>query len=331
MEGILTGYDIIGDVHGCATKLEALLKELGYRRDPSGVYRHPERTAVFVGDLIDRGDEQLEVLEFVKAMVDAGSARIVMGNHEFNAIAWATDHPDTGQPLRKHSDHNRAQHAAFLTRLTPDQQDYYVRWFMTLPLWLDLGGIRVVHACWHEGSIAAVRAATGSDRLSTVGHIVEATREGSALFEAVEVLLKGPEISLVDHDMVAYWDHEAKKLREKARIRWWDHSAVTLPELAALRGVKLQNYDDYPAYEPREVAPQYRDYVYTDDVPLFYGHYWRKWAHLRDEWTTHTACVDFSAVRGGTLVAYRWNGEPEIHWQNYIPHDPEVVAPTPSD
>ena len=31
------------------------------------------------------------------------------------------------------------------------------------------------------------------------------------------------------------------------------------------------------------------------------------------------------------MVAYRWNGEPEIHWENYIPHDPEIVAPTPSD
>ena len=48
------------------------------------------------------------------------------------------------------------------------------------------------------------------------------------------------------------------------------------------------------------------------------------------DWTAHTACVDFSAVRGGSMVAYRWNGEPEIHWENYIPHDPAVVAPTPS-
>ena len=27
----MTYYDVIGDVHGCATKLEALLGELGYR------------------------------------------------------------------------------------------------------------------------------------------------------------------------------------------------------------------------------------------------------------------------------------------------------------
>ncbi|PRC53368.1 metallophosphatase, partial [Mycobacterium sp. ITM-2017-0098] len=80
------GYDIIGDVHGCATKLEALLVDLGYRDDArNGAYRHPHRTAIFVGDLIDRGTEQLRVLEVAKAMADAGTAQVVMGNHEFNA------------------------------------------------------------------------------------------------------------------------------------------------------------------------------------------------------------------------------------------------------
>lgn len=105
----------------------------------------------------------------------------------------------------------------------------------------------------------------------------------------------------------------------------------TLPQIAALSGARLENRDPYPAFEPHEVDPKYLDYVYMDTVPLVYGHYWRKWEHRRDEWTRYTACVDFSAVRGGTLVAYRWNGESEIHWRNYVPHDPEIVAPTASE
>ena len=48
------------------------------------------RRAVFVGDLIDRGPAQLRILDIVKLMVDSGSAQVVMGNHEFNAIAYAT-------------------------------------------------------------------------------------------------------------------------------------------------------------------------------------------------------------------------------------------------
>lgn len=328
----MTGYDIIGDVHGCATKLRALLGELGYRQDRSGTYRHPDRTAVFVGDLIDRGKDQLDVLQIVKAMVDDGNAHIVMGNHEFNAIAWATTHPDTGQPLRKHSDNNHRQHREFLHRLTPAQQKHFLTWFTTLPLWLDLGAIRVVHACWHRESIETIRAATGSDRLSTLEHLVEANRAGSKLYEAVEVLLKGPEINLPDHNMCAYWDHEAATPRPNARIRWWDHDATTLPALAELRGATLRNGDTYPHYQPRDVHDRYLSYIYTDRVPLFYGHYWREWKPVhRDEWTTYTACVDFSATRGGTLVAYRWNGEPEVYWENYSEHDPAVVASSSPD
>jgi hypothetical protein len=88
------GYDIIGDIHGCATHLTDLLAALGYQEnDWTGAYWHPERQAIYVGDLVDRGHEQLRVLEIVKRMVDSGSAQIVMGNHEFNAIAFATKPP----------------------------------------------------------------------------------------------------------------------------------------------------------------------------------------------------------------------------------------------
>ncbi|GHD89025.1 polynucleotide kinase-phosphatase [Streptomyces naganishii] len=75
----LTGpFDIIGDVHGCAAELEALLGKLGYT---DGV--HPEgRTAVFVGDLVDRGPDSPGVLRRVMGMVRSGHALCVPGNHE---------------------------------------------------------------------------------------------------------------------------------------------------------------------------------------------------------------------------------------------------------
>ncbi|WP_405598893.1 MULTISPECIES: polynucleotide kinase-phosphatase [unclassified Streptomyces] len=75
----LTGpFDIIGDIHGCASELETLLTGLGY---VDGV--HPEgRTAVFVGDLVDRGPDSPGVLRRVMAMVKSGHALCVPGNHE---------------------------------------------------------------------------------------------------------------------------------------------------------------------------------------------------------------------------------------------------------
>lgn len=101
----MQGYDVIGDVHGSASQLEALLQKLGYEAGASDEHRHPDRQAIFVGDLIDRGSEQLRVLEVVKTMVDGDSARIVMGNHEFNALAYATEWPPgSGKYLRPHGD-----------------------------------------------------------------------------------------------------------------------------------------------------------------------------------------------------------------------------------
>ncbi|MCP2278600.1 polynucleotide kinase-phosphatase [Nocardia amikacinitolerans] len=89
----LTGpFDVIGDVHGCRAELETLLGELGYalERDEAGRAvgaRHPHgRTAVFVGDLVDRGPDTPGVLRLVMGMVAAGTALCVTGNHEHKLV-----------------------------------------------------------------------------------------------------------------------------------------------------------------------------------------------------------------------------------------------------
>lgn len=75
----LTGpFDIIGDIHGCASELETLLGKLGY---VDGVHAEG-RTAVFVGDLVDRGPDTPGVLRRVMSMVGSGNALCVPGNHE---------------------------------------------------------------------------------------------------------------------------------------------------------------------------------------------------------------------------------------------------------
>jgi len=85
----LTGpFDIIGDIHGCASELRTLLGALGYqvRFDADGRAigaRHPDgRTAAFVGDLVDRGPDTPGVLRLVMGMVADGDALCVPGNHE---------------------------------------------------------------------------------------------------------------------------------------------------------------------------------------------------------------------------------------------------------
>ncbi|MBA4862441.1 polynucleotide kinase-phosphatase [Streptomyces sp. PSKA54] len=81
----LTGpFDIIGDIHGCSSELETLLGKLGY---VDGA--HPEgRTAVFVGDLVDRGPDTPGVLRRVMSMTASGAALCVPGNHENKLGRW---------------------------------------------------------------------------------------------------------------------------------------------------------------------------------------------------------------------------------------------------
>ncbi|WP_141583564.1 polynucleotide kinase-phosphatase [Actinomadura sp. WMMA1423] len=89
----LTGpFDVIGDVHGCRAELEDLLADLGYEilRDARGRAvgaNHPGgRSAVFVGDLVDRGPDTPGVLRLVMGMVAAGDALCVSGNHEAKLV-----------------------------------------------------------------------------------------------------------------------------------------------------------------------------------------------------------------------------------------------------
>ena len=80
-------FDIVGDIHGCCSELEALLETLGYARNERGVYAHPEeRRAIFLGDLTDRGPRNLDVLRIAMDMHEEGTALCVPGNHDVKLL-----------------------------------------------------------------------------------------------------------------------------------------------------------------------------------------------------------------------------------------------------
>jgi hypothetical protein len=311
----VTGYDIIGDVHGNADKLEALLVALGYRMSWDGAWRHPERTAVFVGDLIDRGPGQLRTIDIARRMREAGAAHIVLGNHEFNAVAWATDDPDApGSPLRTHSDKNRDQHEAFLTEVDKESGMHrkLVEWFHTIPLWLDLGGVRVIHACWHEQSMRGI-AGQLRDGCLTTNLVVKASRRGSPEHEAIEVLLKGPEVDLPHPHH--YMDKGGTR-RTRARLRWWDPEARTYATAAHIpEGSLTEDGQPMPPL-PDEPLADVDAPVYDSHVPLVVGHYW--FSGDPEPMHARVACVDYSVGRGGPLVAYRWDGEDELRREHFV-------------
>ena len=180
---ISVGYDVIGDIHGQADKLEALLQKLGYvQRFGCWVPPHG-RQAIFLGDLIDRGPDQIKVVNIVRSMIDAGHARSVMGNHEYNAIGYMTERRGApGEFLRKHSEKNKSQHVEFLDQVVEGSALHreLIEWFKSLPPLLDLGEIRVVHAWWHEPYVELVIGHVPSGRPMGEDFLHAAYLKGSA-------------------------------------------------------------------------------------------------------------------------------------------------------
>ena len=312
------GFDVIGDVHGMGTELVELLTHLGYE-NTNGRFAHPTRRAVFVGDFVDRGPEQRLAVETAKAMVDAGTALAVMGNHEFNAIAFHTPDPNKpGQHLRRRTDRNREQSAVFLEAVKEDSTLHaeYIEWFQSLPMWLDLDGLRVIHACWDEAAMANLP----DGPTLTTDVLIAATQKGTPEYEAIETLLKGPEIPINP----PYHDKDGFH-RDNARFAWWSH-ANTLGDMIEVPAKCTHHTDNAcPGHEgePWQLANPTKHTerpvaTYPSDAPpVLFGHYWRRGTPNATE-APNAACTDYSAVKGGHLVAYRWSGEQKLDAERFV-------------
>ena len=82
----------------------------------------------------------------------------------------------------------------------------------------------LVHACWSADHIEHLEARTGPGNTLTEQLVIDATTAGPPTHDAVETVLKGPEVHL---DGVRYLDKDGHP-REHARLRWWDSDATTL-------------------------------------------------------------------------------------------------------
>ena len=218
----------IGDIHGHAPTLLALLDQLGWRQRDRHLAGPGGQKLVLIGDLIDRGPQNLHTVDIVRDLVERGDALCLMGNHEFNAVQFHTPDPKKpGETLRPQTDKNRKQHQAVLDEIEQRPGDWkeMLDWFRTLPLAVEGDGWRCVHACWHPPSLETLEERDGQWFLAPDAWLAS-VRRGNREFKAVESLLTGPERKLLGG--ASFLDKEGSE-RAEACLRWWEPAPAPAP------------------------------------------------------------------------------------------------------
>ncbi|QGM47129.1 polynucleotide kinase-phosphatase [Methylocystis heyeri] len=145
-------FDIIGDVHGCAAELRALLDRLGYVVSGEGealkIAAPHGRKLIFAGDLVDRGPNTPEVLRIAMAAQAAGVGDTVQGNHDRKLSRWFDGRKVTvNHGLQESIDQLADEPPEFqgqVKRFLSDLRSHY---------WLDDGKLAVAHAGLKEEMI----------------------------------------------------------------------------------------------------------------------------------------------------------------------------------
>ncbi len=291
--------DIIGDIHGYADKLTGLLEELGYTHNGQYFVPPDGHRALFIGDLIDRGSQQVATLEIVFAMLDAGVADAVMGNHEYNALAFATLDPQNPEHyLRSHNEVHLRQHEAFLAEVPfgSDSHQYWLSRFYEIPLWLETDYACFVHACWDVDNMAVLAPLLTSDNCLMPQSLALTAQKNTPPYDALERVLKGVETPLPNGLVMV--DKDGAE-RSQVRVRWWldELNTRTIHQIARAPASGL-------AQIPVDAMAENINFALKTHKPVFVGHYWL--TGEPEPLSTQVICTDYSAaVDSGYLTCYQ--------------------------
>jgi hypothetical protein len=300
-------YDIIGDVHGYADQLKSLLAKLGYQLI-DGCYAHPTRKAVFVGDFINRGPKIRETIILIRKMVETGTAFAILGNHEMYAILYYLRDTE-GKYYKKRIPKYQLQINQTLAEFVNCKEEFksHLKWFRTLPMFLDFGVIRVVHAYWETRNIKELQSALTEYKISKTILREIALNETPFALSFWETC-KGIDFQVPRNLLI--FDDDGRPHRS-FRMKWWDN-----PEGGTFRDISLESRFELPAYTiPREIVKFRTPYPENDPI-VFFGHYSlvEGFGILKD----NVCCVDSGVSRSGKLTAYRWDGEPKLKESNFV-------------
>lgn len=172
---------VIGDVHGHYQGLMTLLEAIALGS---------EDQLYFLGDLIDRGPQSAQVVNFVKE----NNHPCLLGNHEQMLLNILTNGGATSSAMQSWLySGGQATIASYQEATIPDE---HLDWFRQLPLYLDLGDIWLTHAgvdpelpldeqtseqfCWIRDEFHSIEQPYFPDKLIITGHTITFTLPGVA-------------------------------------------------------------------------------------------------------------------------------------------------------
>jgi len=249
----------IGDLQGCLDPLRALLARI-----PAG-----ERL-VFVGDIVNRGPQSLATLRFVRALVDAGRAVALLGNHDLHLLAVA-------HGIRRLHDDDTLQEI-----LDAPDRNALLDWLRRQPLAHRAAGALFVHA-------GVLPSWTVAQTLALAGEV-------SAHLRGDDV---GAFLSTMYGNAPARWDDA---------LRGADRWRCVINALTRLRFVHADGAMDLTVKEGLAAAPPgtcaWFDHPHraTRGETVIFGH----WSTLGYLERADVICLDSGCVWGGCLTALRW-------------------------
>lgn len=254
---------IIGDLQGCFDPLQALLKQINYQAEQDELW--------FVGDIVNRGEQSLECLRFVKSLGERG--KMVLGNHDFHLLAsdcglekYASK-SDTLQPILN----------------APDRAEL-IDWLRQQPLLVRHPSLPVVMV--HAG----IPPQWSAEQAQQHANEVEQLLRSENWREFITEHLFGSKTKHW-HDGLQGWERLRYIVNAFARMRYCDNQGVLDFEMKL-----APERNTHPNYQAWFLHNNRRN----KDVEIFFGH----WSTLgaMDAYQVHA--TDTGCLWGGKLTAF---------------------------
>ena len=261
--------DIIGDIHGEYEALKNLLYHLGY----DDIGRHPDgRFIVFVGDFCDRGPDSPAVLTLIQKLVKFNKAMAVLGNHEINLIRG--DAKDgSGWYFEEYYEKDILKYTNF-KKVDEKDKSQIIEFLKSLPIALERGDIRIVHAVWDKNQIDCIRNVQSGDLINSY-----------LMWDKLAKLSAEKFVAGMKEEASA-WEHGLDSFSFEppsfpAHGAYSSTLQMENPIKVLTAGVEKPGKLPFYSNGRWRFAERVQWWnQYFDDVPVVIGHYWRKFQSL---------------------------------------------------